>query len=103
VWQVDSFGNCTRIDYGTGHETTFVAWLYCLSTLGVFSEQDRIALVSHVFLTYLTVMRKLQTTYWLEPAGALARVRCPHLPRTSTITGRVHPFAFRCVAAYLSY
>ena len=68
--QVDSFGNRTRIDYGTGHETTFVAWLYCLSTLGVFGEQDRIALVSHVFLTYLTVMRKLQTTYWLEPAGA---------------------------------
>ncbi len=26
----DSFGNATRIDYGTGHETTFVALLYCL-------------------------------------------------------------------------
>lgn len=23
----DAFGNQTRIDYGTGHETTFVFWL----------------------------------------------------------------------------
>lgn len=26
----DAFGNQTRIDYGTGHETTFVLWLCCL-------------------------------------------------------------------------
>ena len=25
---LDSFGNCTRIDYGTGHETNFCAFLY---------------------------------------------------------------------------
>jgi hypothetical protein len=25
-----SFGDKTRIDYGTGHETTFVAWMCCL-------------------------------------------------------------------------
>ena len=29
----DSFGNASRIDYGTGHETTFVALLYCLVSL----------------------------------------------------------------------
>lgn len=28
-----SFGNVTRLDYGTGHETTFVAFLYCLAAL----------------------------------------------------------------------
>eukprot|EP00898_Chlorokybus_atmophyticus_P008418 jgi/Chlat1/8578/Chrsp82S00655 len=66
----DSFGNATRIDYGTGHETTFVALLYCLSKLGVFAAEDRQALVTHVFLAYLQLMRRLQTTYWLEPAGS---------------------------------
>ena len=35
---LDSFGNPTRIDYGTGHETNFVALLYCLARLGVFVE-----------------------------------------------------------------
>jgi hypothetical protein len=59
-----------------------VAWLYCLSTLGVFGEQDRVALVSHVFLTYLTLMRKLQTTYWLEPAGACCTCLLAFLPRS---------------------
>ena len=37
---VDSFGNATRIDYGTGHETTFCALLCCLAKLGVLKEID---------------------------------------------------------------
>lgn len=69
MWR-DSFGNQTRIDYGTGHETTFAALLYAMSKLGVFSEGDRQALVLHVFHDYVLLMRKLQTTYWLEPAGS---------------------------------
>ena len=60
----DSFGNKTRIDYGTGHETTFCVLLYCLAKLGVFSEQDKLTLVTHVFSKYLRLMRKIQTTYW---------------------------------------
>ncbi|KAL3161810.1 hypothetical protein ABBQ38_008902 [Trebouxia sp. C0009 RCD-2024] len=67
---LDGFGNKTRIDYGTGHETTFCQLLYCLAKLGVFSEGDRLPLVSQVFAKYLTLMRKVQTTYWLEPAGS---------------------------------
>ncbi len=65
---IDSLGNETRIDYGTGHETTFVAFLYCLSRLGVFREEDEVALVSQVFRAYLHLMRKVQTTYWCAPA-----------------------------------
>ena len=61
---VDSFGNKTRIDYGTGHETTFCELLFCLAKLGVFQEQDRLSLVTHVFSKYLQLMRKVQTTYW---------------------------------------
>jgi serine/threonine-protein phosphatase 2A activator len=68
---IDSFGNETRIDYGTGHETTFIAFLFCLARLGVVTpEQDSIALVSKVFNRYVRLMRRIQTTYWLEPAGS---------------------------------
>ncbi len=45
----DSFGNATRIDYGTGHETTFAALLFCLAKLGVLKEADMLGLVNHVF------------------------------------------------------
>lgn len=66
----DSFGNKTRIDYGTGHETTFIAFLYCLCRLKIFQESDRQALVAIVYARYLSLMRRIQTTYWLEPAGS---------------------------------
>ncbi|PIN08186.1 Phosphotyrosyl phosphatase activator [Handroanthus impetiginosus] len=66
----DSFGNASRIDYGTGHETNFAAWLYCLARLGIVEEDDYQALVSRVFVKYLELMRKLQLTYFLEPAGS---------------------------------
>lgn len=61
---IDSFGNPTRIDYGTGHETTFCALLYCFARLGVFTSEDRQALVGLVFNKYLNLMRRIQTTYW---------------------------------------
>jgi len=66
----DSFGNRTRIDYGTGHETNFFVFLYCLARLGVVKEADSRALVLSVFDTYLQLMRKVQQTYGLEPAGS---------------------------------
>ncbi|VFQ75004.1 unnamed protein product [Cuscuta campestris] len=66
----DSFGNAIRIDYGTGHETNFAAWLYCLARLGIVKENDYQALVARVFVKYLELMRKLQMTYNLEPAGS---------------------------------
>jgi len=108
----DSFGNATRIDYGTGHETCFVALLYCLARLGALRgpacpaaaaadpdaaaaaaaaaaadgeaapsavsssspppppPSDAAALVGVVFARYLALMRRVQTTYWLEPAGS---------------------------------
>ncbi|KAL7110984.1 hypothetical protein ACP275_05G060200 [Erythranthe tilingii] len=66
----DSFGNSSRIDYGTGHETNFAAWFYCLARLDIVREEDYQALVSRVFVKYLDLMRKLQLTYSLEPAGS---------------------------------
>lgn len=65
-----SFGDPTRIDYGTGHELTFVAWLFCLAKLGFLQPDDLANLVLRVFVAYLEVTRKLQSVYWLEPAGS---------------------------------
>ena len=61
---LDSFGNKTRIDYGTGHETTFVMLLFCLFSLGVLREEDRQGTVLRIFTRYLSLMRQLQTTFW---------------------------------------
>uniref|UniRef100_A0A7C8Z9S3 Serine/threonine-protein phosphatase 2A activator n=1 Tax=Opuntia streptacantha TaxID=393608 RepID=A0A7C8Z9S3_OPUST len=66
----DSFGNASRIDYGTGHEANFAAWLYCLARLGLIKEEDYQAVVARVFVQYLDLMRKLQLVYCLEPAGS---------------------------------
>lgn len=46
-----SFGDFFRIDYGTGHEAHFAAWMLVMSKLGVFSEADREDLVLQVFNT----------------------------------------------------
>ncbi|CAM8974670.1 unnamed protein product [Rhodiola kirilowii] len=67
---LDSFGNTSRIDYGTGHETNFVAWLYCLARIGIIGEEDFHAVVCRAFVKYLELMRKLQMVYCLEPAGS---------------------------------
>ncbi|KAK4795602.1 hypothetical protein SAY86_027928 [Trapa natans] len=66
----DSFGNSSRIDFGTGHETNFAAWLYCLARMGIIREEDYQAVVARIFVKYLELMRKLQLVYCLEPAGS---------------------------------
>ncbi|KAJ1928146.1 Serine/threonine-protein phosphatase 2A activator 1 [Tieghemiomyces parasiticus] len=65
-----SFGNETRIDYGSGHELSFFAWLLCLQLLGRFQPTDRVALVVRILDRYLELVRRLQLTYRLEPAGS---------------------------------
>ena len=66
----DSFGNATRLDYGSGHETNFAALLFCLARLGVLVPADGPALVMRVFSKYLELARALQRAYCLEPAGS---------------------------------
>ncbi|KAI5982659.1 Phosphotyrosyl phosphatase activator [Pisolithus albus] len=67
---VNAWGNRERIDYGSGMELNFLCWLICLERVGVLSESDHIALVIRAFWRYIQVMRILQSTYWLEPAGS---------------------------------
>lgn len=61
---------CVRTITGTGHELSLIAWLFCMEKVGLLVLSDRPAVVLRVFHGYLTLMQKLQTTYWLEPAGS---------------------------------
>jgi serine/threonine-protein phosphatase 2A activator len=65
-----SFGNETRIDYGSGHEAHFCLMLYLLETLGVIGDAEYAGVALVVFPAYLRVTRKLQDVYRLEPAGS---------------------------------
>eukprot|EP00124_Ichthyophonus_hoferi_P004027 Ihof_evm3s398 gene=Ihof_evmTU3s398 len=65
-----SFGSEQRIDFGTGHEASFVVFLYCLNKLNVINKEDYAAVVLHVFQKYIDLTFKLQTRYWIEPAGS---------------------------------
>jgi len=67
---LQSFGDPSRIDYGTGHELNFVALMYCLYSLGIFVKDDFSSLVNFVFKEYVKLVRKLQRVYRLEPAGS---------------------------------
>ncbi|KAI2664649.1 Serine/threonine-protein phosphatase 2A activator [Labeo rohita] len=53
VYLKESVGNSTRIDYGTA-----------------LRVEDQLAIIFKVFDKYLRVMRKLQKTYRMEPAGS---------------------------------
>ena len=45
---IEGFGNATRIDYGTGHEAKFMAFLCCLMKIGVILKEDAAAVVLRV-------------------------------------------------------
>ncbi|KAF9522834.1 hypothetical protein CPB83DRAFT_863876 [Crepidotus variabilis] len=69
---LSSFGNFVRMDYGTGHETSFALFLLCLTLIRYFKpnvEEER-DIVLNVFRQYLQVCWKLQDVYRLEPAGS---------------------------------
>merc|ERR1711988_61849 len=67
---LDSFGSYERIDYGTGHELNFIVFLYCMCKIGIYGVDDYEALINKIFQRYLLLMRRLQTYYYLEPAGS---------------------------------
>lgn len=65
-----SFGNETRIDYGTGHEMTIVVFLFCLFKINLIPKSMLPCVVLKAFPAYMRTMRRLQESYLLEPAGS---------------------------------
>jgi serine/threonine-protein phosphatase 2A activator len=92
VYFDEMWGNRTRIDYGSGMELNWLCWMYvlshlthvnplltnliilsrrlCLKKQNLLQTSHYQAIVTKVFWRYIQVMRYLQSTYWLEPAGS---------------------------------
>lgn len=65
-----SFGDPDRLDFGTGHELSFVSFLLCCYVLEIFSLVDLRSLGAEVFPMYIALVRALLRKFRLEPAGS---------------------------------
>ncbi|KAG5370279.1 Serine/threonine-protein phosphatase 2A activator 1 [Yarrowia sp. C11] len=63
-------GSKQRLDFGTGHELSFMAFVGGLQKLGLLEKDLPAPDVLFIFETYFGLVRKLITTYSLEPAGS---------------------------------
>ncbi|ODQ65472.1 Phosphotyrosyl phosphatase activator [Nadsonia fulvescens var. elongata DSM 6958] len=69
VYLASAFGSLQRLDYGTGHELAFLAFLgglYFLKMIGEPTGEDWLLMFSQ----YLKLIQRLIITYNLEPAGS---------------------------------
>lgn len=66
----DSYGDKSRVDYGTGHELNFMVFLYIINKLSNFTKEKHPAVVHQIFYDYIFTMRQIQLQYKLEPAGS---------------------------------
>ncbi|KAJ7755906.1 hypothetical protein B0H16DRAFT_1540058 [Mycena metata] len=69
---ITSFGSFGRMDYGTGHETSFALFLLCLTLTRFLKPEpdEERSIVLTVFPRYLRLCWRLQDVYKLEPAGS---------------------------------
>ncbi|KAJ3120208.1 Serine/threonine-protein phosphatase 2A activator [Nowakowskiella sp. JEL0407] len=52
---IGGFGHPIRLDYGSGHEMSFVAWLCCLELIECLGEEDYPAILCKVFVQYVYI------------------------------------------------
>jgi serine/threonine-protein phosphatase 2A activator len=67
---LSSLGDAVRVDYGTGHELNFLAFLSGCLHLRLIEHADLPAVGLIVLSRYFRLVRMLQTKYHLEPAGS---------------------------------
>ncbi|CCH61226.1 hypothetical protein TBLA_0E01690 [Henningerozyma blattae CBS 6284] len=64
-----SLGSPTRLDYGTGHELSFLAFIGALDMLNLLTDISGTDIL-FIFNEYYRLIRKLILNYTLEPAGS---------------------------------
>ncbi|KAJ3105800.1 hypothetical protein HK100_003817 [Physocladia obscura] len=67
---LQSFGHRSRLDYGSGHELSFLCFITALHVLGSLTDNDFPAIALSIFPKYFDLVRLLQLAYSLEPAGS---------------------------------
>ncbi|CAN3357821.1 serine/threonine-protein phosphatase 2A activator 1 [Diutina catenulata] len=118
---VNAFGSKMRLDYGTGHELSFMAFVGSLVDTGYLdwdavSPEDVLA----VYSRYFDVARKLILVYNLEPAGshgvwglddhfhliyilgAAQFVESAHAPAVSSVLSSATIARFRTTSLYVN-
>jgi serine/threonine-protein phosphatase 2A activator len=70
AYLLGSFGSEQRLDYGTGHELSFLAFLACLCKVHLLPLDSPKTIVVGVLNPYLELTRTLIMKYTLEPAGS---------------------------------
>lgn len=64
-----AFGSKQRLDYGTGHELSFLAFIGILLYTNIINDPSGEDLL-YMFHTYFKLIQRLVLTYTLEPAGS---------------------------------
>lgn len=83
VYLLGSFGSAQRLDYGTGHELSFLAFLACLWKLGAFEDGEERAIVVGLVQPYV---------YRQSQIGATKDTDIWQLPRADPHSGSdIHP------------
>lgn len=67
---LNSFGSAVRLDYGTGHELSFLGFLAASSQILPYTDADLHSVGLLVMAKYLEIAQRLQSVYSLEPAGS---------------------------------
>ncbi|GMM36738.1 peptidylprolyl isomerase [Saccharomycopsis crataegensis] len=65
----NAFGSKIRLDYGTGHELSYLAFIGCLWMSDVLCHMDGVKFLI-IFSKYYDLVRRLIVSYTLEPAGS---------------------------------